>query len=109
MTWKIEYYDEGLEEEIFALPDTLLARYIKLTDLMKEHGSDLGMPRTEPLGKGLFELRLKGKEGIARVFYCTMVGKKIYMLHCIIKKTEKTPNKELALARKRMREVKDNV
>lgn len=106
MTWKITYYNSDLEEEILELPDTILARYIKLTDIMKTYGADLGMPHTDALGKGLFELRIKGKEGIARVFYCTMVGKQIHMLHCFIKKTQKTPDKELKLARKRMREVK---
>jgi phage-related protein len=53
------------------------------------------------------ELRLKAAEGIARVFYCTMVGKKIVMLHQFIKKTDKTPTRELAIARKRMKEVKN--
>ncbi len=96
-----------MEEDILNLPDSLLARYIRLTELMQSNGADLGMPHTEALGKGLFELRLKGKEGIARVFYCTMVGKKIHMLHCFIKKTQKTPPKELKLARKRMTEVKN--
>lgn len=108
MKWEINYYNDGLEEAILELPDSLLARYIKLTELMEVHGANLGMPHTETLGKGLFELRLKGKEGIARVFYCTMVGKKIYMLYCFVKKTQKTPNKELKLARKRMQEVKEN-
>lgn len=106
MIWKITYYNEDLQEEILNFPETLLARYIKLTELMKEHGADLGMPHTDSLGNGLFELRLKGKEGIARVFYCTMIGKKIHMLHCFVKKTQKTPNKELRLARKRLQEAK---
>lgn len=105
MAWKIFYYNNDLQQEISKFPETLLARYIKLTDLMQKYGSDLGTPHTKSLGKGLFELRLKGKEGIARVFYCTMVGKKIHMLHCFIKKTQKTPKKELELARKRMKEV----
>lgn len=108
MTWKINYYNDALEEEILDLPDTLLARYIKLTDLMKKYGANLGSPHTEAFGNGLFELRLKGKEGIARVFYCTMVGKKIHMLHCIIKKSKKTPLNEKRLAEKRMKEVKKN-
>ena len=73
---------------------------------MEKHGADLGMPHTEALGKGLFELRVKGKEGMARVFYCTKIGKKIHMLHCIIKKTQKIPKRELGLARKRLKEVK---
>lgn len=106
MKWEISYYNSDLEEEILSLPDSILARYIKLTELMETYGADLGMPHTDALGKGLFELRLKGKEGIARVFYCTMVGRKIHMLHCFVKKTQKTPPRELKLARKRMQEVK---
>lgn len=108
MTWKINYYNDALEEEILALPETLLARYFRLTDLMKKHGGNLGSPHTEAFGNGLFELRLKGKEGIARVFYCTIVGKNIHMLHCIIKKSKKTPLNEKRLAEKRMKEVKKN-
>lgn len=109
MKWKITYYNNELEEAILELPDSLLARYIKLTERMIIYGADLGMPHTESLGKGLFELRLKGQEGIARVFYCTMIGKEIHMLHCFVKKTQKTPSKDLKLARKRMQEVKKNV
>ncbi|MEY4139988.1 MAG: hypothetical protein RLZZ371_2170 [Pseudomonadota bacterium] len=56
---------------------------------------------------GLFELRLKSHEGIGRVFYCTLVGRKIVMLHQFIKKTDKTPLKELSLARLRMKEWKN--
>jgi phage-related protein len=106
MTWKITYYNENLQKEVLDFPETLLARYLRLTKLMEEYGPDIGMPHTKALGKGLFELRLKGKEGIARVFYCTMIGKKIHMLHSFIKKTEKTPKKELDLAKKRMQEIK---
>ena|ERR1700722_13034244 len=108
MKWKITYYNETLEEEIFRLPGTLLARYIKMTDIMKEFGSNIGMPHTRPMGKGLFELRLKGKEGIARVFFCTLVGNNIHMLHSIVKKKTKTPLQDLHLARLRMKEVKKN-
>lgn len=70
-------------------------------------GPDLGMPHTRAMGGGLFELRLKAAEGIARVFYCTVVGKKIMVLHQFIKKTDKTPTRELETARRRMREVKN--
>ena len=70
-------------------------------------GPDLGMPHTRAMGEGLFELRLKAAEGIARVFYCTMVGKKTVVLHQFIKKTDKTPHREIETARRRMREVKN--
>jgi phage-related protein len=65
------------------------------------------MPHTRSMGEGLFELRLKAGEGIARVLYCTMIGKRIMILHQFIKKSDKTPPKELALARRRMKEVKN--
>jgi len=71
------------------------------------YGPDLGMPHTRAMGGGLFELRLKAKEGIARVFYCTLVGRRIVMLHQFIKKSEKTPRRELDVARKRMKEMND--
>ncbi|MGE5842919.1 MAG: type II toxin-antitoxin system RelE/ParE family toxin, partial [Deltaproteobacteria bacterium] len=76
-------------------------------DRMEVHGPDLGMPHTRAMGGGLFELRLKAAEGIARVLYSTMIGKRIMILHQFTKKTKKTPLKELALARRRMKEVKD--
>lgn len=106
MKWNICYYNEELQDVIMGLPETLLARYIRLTDLMKEYGPNLGMPHTKPLGKGLFELRLQGREGIARVFYCTLVDKRIYMLHSFIKKTEKIPLKELKQAEMKMKRIK---
>lgn len=108
MNWNIEYYSPKIEAMILDLPDGLLARYLRLTDLMLEFGSNLGMPHTRAMGNGLFELRVKGKEGIARVFYCTKVGKRIIMLHVFVKKTQKTPRKELNLAMRRMKEVLDN-
>lgn len=89
-----------------SLPVTLQARYIALTDRMLEHGPNLGLPHTDAFGGGLFELRLKGAEGIARVFFCTMVGQEIVMLHSFIKKSVKTPVKELLLAKQRMKEIK---
>jgi phage-related protein len=71
-----------------------------------EYGPDLGMPHTRAMGSGLFELRLKSREGIGRVFYCTVVDSRSIMLHQFVKKTEKTPPRELAVARKRMKEWK---
>lgn len=105
MDWQIKYYNSKLEEEILCLPNGLLARYLRLTDLMLEFGSNLGLPHTKPIETGLFELRLKSKEGIARVFFCTKVGKRIIMLHSFIKKSQKTPKKEIKTAKKRMSKV----
>lgn len=89
------------------MPAGFLARYLRYTDRMEVFGPDLGMPHTRAMGEGLFELRLKAGEGIARVFYCTMVGKKIMVLHQFIKNTVKTPPRELETARRRMKEAKN--
>ncbi len=106
MDYTIEYYSDAVAEEILALPDTLAARYIVLTRRIAAVGPNLGPPHTDAFGEGLFELRLKGQEGIARVFFCALVGRRVVMLHCFVKKTQKTPPREIDIARKRMKEVK---
>jgi len=106
VAYSILYYNEQVQEDIMNLPDTLQARYIGLTSRMIEHGPNLGLPHTDSFGSGLFELRLKGIEGIARVFFCMMVEEKIVMLHSFIKKTQKIPDKELKIAKSRMKEFK---
>ena len=106
MDYAILYYSEEVQENILALPDTLAARYIVLTRRMVSLGPNLGEPHTKAFGGGLFELRLKGVEGIARVFFCTIVGRRIVMLHSFVKKSEKTPPREREIAERRMREVK---
>lgn len=107
MTWIITFYSDRVEAEIRELPAGLLARFLRYAERMESYGPDLGMPHTRAMGKGLFELRLKAEEGIARVLYCTVVGRKIVLLHQFVKKTDKTPRRELDLALKRMKEIKD--
>jgi phage-related protein len=105
MAWRIEYYNTTVEQAILDLSSGLLARYVRLADLMTEFGPNLGMPHTRAMGEGLFELRVKGQEGIARVFYCTGVQRRLVMLHVFIKKSQKTPKRELDIAKRRLREV----
>jgi phage-related protein len=107
VSWTITYYDEALQDAILGLPKDLQARYIRITERMLIDGPDIGMPHTRAMSKGLFEIRLKGKDNIARVFYCTLKGRQIVMLHCFIKKTEKTPARELDQGYRKMREVLD--
>jgi phage-related protein len=107
MHWTITYASETVQAGIFEMPAGLLARYLRYTGRMEVYGPDLGMPHTRAMGEGLFELRVKASEGIARVFLCTVIGRKIVMLHHFAKKTEKTPSNELAIARRRLKEAKD--
>lgn len=106
MNYTITYYSEAVAEQILQLPDTLAARYIVLTRRMLALGPNLGEPHTKAFGEGLFELRLKGAEGLARVFFCTLVGKRIVMLHSFIKKSDRTPVRDREIAENRMKEIK---
>jgi phage-related protein len=105
MTWFITYYNERVRKEVLAMPAGIAADYVRLTDAMTLHGADLRMPHSRAMGAGLFELRPKGPEGIGRVFYCTQVGRTIVVLHSFVKKNQETPDAELRLARKRLKDV----
>ena len=100
------FLQHRLETEILALPAGLVARFLRYAERMEIYGPNLGMPHTRAMRDGLFELRLKASEGIARIFYCTLVDRRIVMLHQFVKKTAKTPASELDIARRRMQEVK---
>ena len=106
MDYTINYYSDAVQQQIMELPDTLAARYIVLTRRMIALGPNMGEPHTKAFGDGLFELRLKGAEGIARVFFCTLVGRRIVMLHSFIKKSERTPSRDREVAETRMKEIK---
>lgn len=108
MSWKITYYSRSVFNAVMSLPVRLKARYLALTDRMELHGPNLGMPHTRALGGGLFELRVKSEEGIARVFYCTMVEAEVIMLHSFVKKSQLIPKKELQLARQRLKDTQTN-
>jgi phage-related protein len=103
------FFSVKLEQEILNLRPTFVARFLRYAERMRQFGPDLGMPHTRAMGEGLFELRLKAPVGIARVFYCTTHDSKIVMLHQIVKKSGKTPRKDLIVARRRMRETKRKV
>jgi len=107
VNWRVTFYSPAFQKELLQLLAGFVARFLRYAERMELYGPDLGMPHTRAMGEGLFELRLKVAEGIIRVFYCTLVGRRIVMLHQFIKKSEKTPRKELAIARRRMKEVKD--
>lgn len=104
--WAVTFYSQRVEDEILTLPAGILARFLRYAERMESYGPDLGMPHTRAMGGGIFELRIKAAEGIARVFYCTVVHRRVVFLHQFVKKTDKTPSRELDVARRRMKEVK---
>ncbi|MEL6490228.1 MAG: type II toxin-antitoxin system RelE/ParE family toxin [Cyanobacteria bacterium J06621_3] len=105
MTWKITFYSTKVEQDTLNFPSGILANFLRIAEMMKDTGPSLGKPYTAPMGKGLFEIRARGKEGIGRSLYCTIKGEEIIILHSFVKKTQKTPKRALDIAKKRMKEV----
>jgi phage-related protein len=85
-----------VEEDALSVPAGLPARLLRYAEEMEEFGPDLGMPHTRALGGGLFELRLKGPEGIARSFYTSVPGR-IVLLHLVVKKSRKLPRNDIEM------------
>ena len=105
--WQIVYFNDRVQKDVLSMPSGILADYLRLTEAMALYGAVLRMPHSRALGAGLFELRPKGLEGIGRVFYCTQVGRVIIILHSFIKKTQETPEADMRMARKRLKEVEN--
>ena len=107
MTYQIEYFHPRVLAEIRSWPVDVLADYAHLAGLLAEHGPDLRLPHSRAVGDGLFELRPRGRSGIGRALYCFLSGKRIVVVHAFIKKTQATPDRDLALARKRAKELRN--
>ena len=105
--YTIEYFHARVKNVIESWPDGILADYARLVELLMEFGPNLRMPHSRAMGDGLFELRPRGPEGVGRALYCYVYGQRIVVLHAFLKKTQETPEKELRLARKRMKEVRN--
>lgn len=107
MAFEVEYFHERVLAEVESWPVDVLADYARIIELLAEHGRSLRLPHSRAFGGGLFELRLRGRGGIGRAFYCFLVGRRVVVLHAFIKKTQQTPDRELKLARKRQKELQD--
>lgn len=105
MAFDVSYFHERVLNEVQSWPVDVLADYARLIELLTEHGPSLRMPHSRAFGDGLFEARPRGRSGIGRAFYCFLLGKRVVVLHAFIKKTQQTPDKELNLARKRLKEL----
>ena len=105
MAFEIHYFHERVYAEVQSWPVDVLADYVRLMELLTEHGPSLRLPHSRALGDGLFELRPRGRSGIGRAFYCFLLGKKVVVLHAFIKKSQQTPDNQLKMARKRLKEV----
>ena len=105
MSWKVTFFNTKVKEDSLKFPAGILANFLHILEIIEERGPAIGKPYTAPMGNGLFEIRAKGREGIGRSLFCTVKGKEIVILHSFIKKTQKTPKRELEKARNRMKEL----
>ena len=82
------------------------ARFTKISELIEKFGPQkVGMPHTRSLGDKLWEIRASGKEGISRGIYVAVRDRQVIVLRVFIKKTQKTPQNEIDIAKKRAKEA----
>lgn len=93
--------EEPVKEFIKSQNPATIAKITHVLDLLEKFGSFLGMPHSKKMTSGLFELRIRGKQEI-RIFY-TIVKKNIYLLHAFQKQSQKTPSKEINIAKQRIK------
>ena len=107
MTWNVETLDATVDKELRALPDDMQAHFIRIASMIREFGLEqMREPQVKHLHGPLWEMRLRGRDGISRALYVTAIGKKVVVVRVFIKKTQKTPHREIELALKRAREIK---
>ncbi len=106
MSWNVTFYSDKVEKETLDFPAGILADLLHILEVIKELRPNLGKPHTAAMGDGLFEIRAKGREGIGRSLFAIAVGQEVVILHSFVKKSQKTPKKELDKAKKRLKELK---
>ena len=101
-TWTLALHPLA-EPELKALPADMQARFLRIAEMLQDLGPQrVGLPHVRPLQDKLWEMRMQGRDGIARAIYVAMQGRKLVVLHVFVKKTQTTPRSALEMARKRM-------
>ena len=107
--WRIETLDKRVDRELKNLPRDLFSRFLRIADMLSEQGPEaVGMPHVRYLSgtESLWEIRMSGKDGIARAIYVKVSGQRLIVVHAFQKKSQKTPKTALETARKRAKEIK---
>ncbi|MEO6601362.1 MAG: type II toxin-antitoxin system RelE/ParE family toxin [Polyangiaceae bacterium] len=106
MVWRVEILDRRVERELDALAADIRQRFLRIVELIQLHGvAAMHEPHVKHLEGKLWEMRMKGKDGIARAIYVTAERERIVVVHAFTKKTQKTPARALDVARTRAKEV----
>ena len=106
MQWSFQTLNAMVDAEVKALPADMQARFLRFADIIEQAGFE-SLPRdsVKHLEGKLWELRMTGRDGISRAIYVTAGGRRVVVLRVFIKKTQKTPQRELEIARQRAKEV----
>lgn len=104
MAWRVEVLDETVARELAALPDKHQARYLRIVSLIEATGLlNVGKPYVENLEGKLWEMRMSAPSGISRALYVAATGQRVVVVRAFVKKTRKTPRREIDLALRRAR------
>lgn len=104
--WVVETLNEVVDAELEALPDDVQARMQRIIGLIESQGLErVREPHIKHLVGRLWEMRLSGRDGIARAIYVTAAGRRVVVVRAFVKKTQKTPQRELDLAHRRSKEI----
>jgi phage-related protein len=105
--WKIGFLDEAVKAGLNALPADQIARFLRIGDMIQALGLErVGEPHVKHVEGPLWEMRMKGRDGISRAFYVVARPKRVVVVRVFVKKTQKTPRREIELALKRAEDVK---
>ena len=106
MGWSVETLGPVVDEELEALPADMRARFARIAFLIEEFGLErIGEPHVKHLLGPLWEMRMTGRDGISRALYVAAAGQRVVVVRVFVKKTQRTPNREIGLALKRAKEV----
>jgi phage-related protein len=106
MTWTVETLNDVVDAELGKLPADMRARFVYISQLIEEFGLErVREPHVKHLRGPLWEMRMKGRDGISRALYVAAVGKRVVVVRAFVKKTRETPNREIDLALKRAKEL----
>jgi len=109
MNWIVETLDQVVDEELEALPTDMKARFVWISQLIEIHGlQNVREPYIKHVEDVLWEIRMKGKDGISRALYVTAKPKRVVVVRVFVKKTQKTPRREINLALKRAQEIESD-
>ena len=106
MAWVVELLDARVRDELDALPAGMKARFRRIVELIQDYGLErVREPHVKHLDGALWEMRMKGKDGISRAIYVTAKGRRVVVVRVFVKKTQKTPRREIDLALGRAKEI----